>query len=171
MDRLEPLEVLRRYYEHRNRHETAAAEAYLAKSLEIQFVDGPTLNRQQVADAGGWDVGARGSVEWTVVETDGDRVVIRGTETNEFLRLLAIPPIRFDSTFWFDDEGLITRQRYRADWGDVSLPDALEPAVAWAREHAPDELEKVYPGGKMVYTEDAARRWVALLTRWRQAVD
>lgn len=169
MDSQEPVDVLTSYFEHRNRHDNEGALAHLAEGFEIHFVGGPTLTKQESSESLGWDTGANGRADWEIVEHTDDSIVVEGTETNDFLELLEVPAIHFQSVYWFTEHGLITRQRYRADWGDVRVQDAMEPAIEWAREHAPDQLKQAYPGGRMVYTEDAARRWVALLRRWRRA--
>ncbi len=62
-------------------------------------------------------------------------------------------------------------QHHEADWAGVSIDDALAPAVAWAEEHAPDALAKAYPEGRMIYSEETGRHWVALLRRWSEEVE
>jgi hypothetical protein len=46
---------------------------------------------------------------------------------------------------------------------------AMKPLIEWAREHEPNELEAVFPNERMVYTEEAARRWISIARRWRAA--
>ena len=49
-----------------------------------------------------------------------------------------------------------------------SFLEAMEPAVAWARRHRPEELAAIFPGEVMTYNREMARRWVTLLREWRE---
>ncbi len=57
------------------------------------------------------------------------------------------------------------------------VPGAPEPAKgrfeefeAWAKEHDPEELAYLFPGGKIDPTGDRPQRFRAILERWRQAI-
>lgn len=163
-------DVVDRYLTRTNEHDVPAALDCLADSFELRFAGSEyAMTKDGLADALAWDAGTNGHNEWRVVEVDGPKVTVEGRETNEFLELLGIESLRFRSTFEVDDDGRILRQTHAVDWGDVTLGDALEPLIAWASRNEPDELEEIYPEGRMVYTEEMAGRWVALAHRWREA--
>lgn len=165
-----PDQVVRNYLERLEAHDTEAAVARLAPDFEIEFPEsGFRMGRGDAARALAWDAGANGRMEWTVTEVDGSRATVEGTETNDFLRLLGVGELSFTSVFELDEEGRIRRQRHEVDWGSRSLPEAMAPLVAWAREHEPEELERLYPEGRMVYSEPMARGWVALARKWKDA--
>lgn len=160
--------TVNRYLSAVDRHDIDAALALLADDFELRFRGGPTMDREALARAMGWDVGTQGSLEWEVVSEEGAEITVEGTETNEFLRLLGVPPLPFRSRFTVNEDRLIEHQLYEVDWSGVSMEDELAPAVRWAEEHAPGELAEIYPGRKLVYTEEMGRRWVALLKRWKK---
>ncbi|MDX1393849.1 MAG: nuclear transport factor 2 family protein [Gemmatimonadota bacterium] len=160
---------LARYMEAINRHDTRAALACLSRDFVLEFPGGAKLDRGGMESALGWDAGTKGRVEWSVVAERGNVITIEGEETNEFLRLLEIGPLPFESRFELDDHGLIAKQMHRTDWGGVSVEEALSPVLAWARQAAPAELAEVYPDGRMTYTEEAGRAWVDLLRRWSRS--
>lgn len=162
-------ETVDRYLTLANEHDVPAALGCLADSFELRFVGSEfAIGKDAIADALAWDAGTDGQNEWRVVGTDGPRVTVEGQETNEFLSLLGIEALRFRSTFEVDDDGRIASQTHRVEWGDVTLEDAMEPLVAWASRHEPEELDAIYPEGRMVYTEEMGLRWVALARRWRE---
>lgn len=161
-------DVLASYFEHVNRHDVAGALAHLTERFQLEFGGGPTLNKEEVARALGWDAGTEGRVEWRIVSASGNEVSVEGEETNEFLNLLGVPPLPFTGRFEFDESGLIARQHHVVEWPGASIDQALAPAIAWAGEHAPEELARVYPDGRLVYSQESGRVWVALLRRWRR---
>ncbi len=150
-----------------NDHEIHRALEHLAEGFQLEFKGGPTLGKADLTNALGWDAGTQGRVEWRIVSETSDAIAVEGEETNKFLALLDIEPLAFRSEFRFNDDGLISHQVHDVDWSGVSVSDALAPAIEWATEHARDELEQAYPQGKMVYSEETGRRWVALLQRWQ----
>lgn len=161
--------TLERYLGAINRHATGEAMSYLRDDFVLEFGSGPKLGKPAVESALGWDAGTDGRIEWNVTEERANVIVIEGEETNEFLRLLGFEPLPFRSRFTFGDEGRIAHQAHEADWSGMSVDEALEPVVEWARTAAPEKLEEVYPEGRMTYTEAAGRGWVALLRRWAEA--
>lgn len=165
-----PEDAVDRYLTRTNEHDVPGALDCLADSFELRFAGSEyAMTKDSLADALAWDAGAGGHNEWHVVEVDGPRVTVEGRETNEFLELLGIESLHFRSTYVVDDDGRIASQTHAVDWGDVTLEDAMEPLIAWASRNEPEELEAIYPEGRMVYTEEMARRWVALARRWRTA--
>lgn len=163
----QPGEVVAKYLACLGEHDVPAALGYLSEGFQLEFKGGPTLGKEGLATALGWDTGTEGRLEWRVVSGDGGSVTIEGHETNEFLRLLGIQPLEFGSRFRVNAEGLIQHQTHTTNWSGVSVQDSLAPVIAWAADHAAAELTLAYPDGEMVYSEEAGRRWVALLRRWR----
>lgn len=163
-------DAVERYLTRTNEHDVPGALACLADSFELRFAGSEyAMRKDGLADALAWDAGTGGHNEWRVVEVDGRKVTVEGRETNEFLEILGIEALRFRSIFEVDDDGRIASQTHAVDWGDVTLEDAMEPLIAWASRNEPEELAAIYPEGRMVYTEEMARRWVALARRWRTA--
>lgn len=162
--------ILRSYYDAVQRHDVDATLAHLADDFEIDFGGGAVMDKKGAAVAYGWDAGVGGRVDWRIVEQEERSIVVQGEERNDFLELLGIDRIPFRSTFNIDDDGRIARQTYQADWGSHSVPDAMAPAIEWARVNAPEDLAEAYPEERLVYSEASARRWVALLRQWRGAI-
>jgi len=45
----------------------------------------------------------------------------------------------------------------------------MQPAVEWARENRPDELNEIYHQNQMQFNQQMGQRWVALLDEWKKA--
>lgn len=151
-------------------HDLTSALERLSEEFTLEFAGGDfSLGKDDAARAMEWDVGADGRLTWTVVDASPRQVTVEGTEGNDFLDLLDVGSLDFRSTFTVDSGGAIVGQLHEVDWGDTTLDEAMAPLLAWAEVHAPEELEALRPGGRMVYTRPMAERWVALARRWRAA--
>lgn len=161
-------EIIERYRQAVNEHDLHRALACLASGFRLHFVGSEySLSKEALSKAMGWDAGANGHVEWRQVGSSGSSFSYEGRESNEFLRLLGIPHLKFQTAFSVNSEGLIEAQRYQLLPDQPSSQEAMKPAVEWARRHRPQELEEIYPGGQMAYSEEMARRWILLLKEWR----
>ncbi len=155
-----------------NMHDIERARSFLASDFRITFVNyGVSLDKEQAREALAWDAGANGHVSFEPSDVQEHAITGVLTEENEFLKLVGIPVLKARTTYRLDEQGLIREQFYELLPGQASLQDAMQPAVAWAEEHRPKELAEIYPDGKMIYSGEMARRWVALLKEWRSATE
>lgn len=150
-----------------NRHEPADALEHLSDSFRLEFVDGPVLTRAQMTEVLGWDAATHAAVVWSVVSDGADWVRVRGSETNEFLASLDVPPLAFVSRFEIDSEGRIDRQQHELQWTGPALGERLSPLVEWARGSMPQALAEAFPDGRMVYSERTGRLWLDMVRRWQ----
>lgn len=170
MSEPEPRAVVASYLDATSRHDIDAALRHLSDDFELEFVGGPSIGKDALKSALGWDRGVGGRLEWEWgADAGGPEVVVEGRETNAFFQLLGVDPLPFRSRFVVGDGGLITRQRHEASGPGAGYDEALARAVEWAQEHEPGELAQIYPEGRLRYSEAMGRRWVALLRRWRGA--
>lgn len=114
-----------------------------------------------------WDAHFRSKGEVTAWNR-GDRsatAVVR--ETNDYYRLLDRPPVTNEIVYLFDAqgriEGLVIRSAGERPQGRT---DAF---VAWAKAHAPDEIQALMPDGEIDPSGDHPERFRKLLVRWREA--
>lgn len=163
-------DVVESYREAVNEHDIERALSYLSPDFRVLFVGTDfALSREQLREAMGWDAGANGRVVLELEKSEEGRAVYLGSESNDFLRLIGIPELKFRATFSLDEQGLIETQLYEKLPGQRSPEDAMKPAVEWASAERPDVLRRIYPDGRMIYTEEMARGWVALLEEWKRS--
>ena len=153
-----------------NNHDIEAAMSFLAEEYKLRFVGTEfVMSKADLPRILGWDSGVNGHVEWDVAEGQAEALTFEGRERNDFFELLGIAHLRFRTSFKLDGKGKIIEQLYEKLPGQPSSEEAMKPAVEWASRHRPAELQEIYPDGRMIYTEEAARRWVALLREWRSS--
>jgi hypothetical protein len=154
-----------------NDHDIEGALSYLDNNFRLVFVGSEmSMTKEQVVDVYGWDAGANGNVrheELTVSENCLSGIFV---EQNDFLKLIDIPELNARVTYKFGKNGLIEEQQYELLPNQPSFAENMKPATEWAREHRRDMLEEVYLNGQMVFNEEMARKWVALLAEWRESV-
>jgi hypothetical protein len=130
-----------------------------------------SLTRADLALALGWDTSTNGYFAYDSLDIGTAEISGVLTETNDFYKLLGLEPATSRTTFRFDADGLICEQLYEPLPPLRSVAEALEAPMAWARRERAAEFEMLAPDGSVVYTEDAGRRWVALLREWRTIGD
>lgn len=88
-------------------------------------------------------------------------------ESNDYFRLLDRPPVANEIVYLFDARELIRGVVIRAAG---SRPRGrTDEFLAWARVHAPEELDRLMPNGEIDPRGDHPQRFRALLVRWRRA--
>lgn len=114
-----------------------------------------------------WDDHFRSEGEVVAWREDGRSATAVVRETNDYFRLLERPAVTNEITYLFDDDGRIDGLVI-AGVGDRP-PGRTDEFLAWAREHEPDEIEALMPGGEIDPSGDHPQRFGALLNRWRDA--
>jgi hypothetical protein len=98
----------------------------------------------------------------------GDHVAtLTVQETNDYYKLLERSGSTTAFAYFFDDSGKISGLLIRAV--SPGTTGRKEEFLRWAKEHEPQELEYVLPGGKIDPSGDHPPRVRALLNRWREA--
>ena len=161
-------EVFESFVQALKRHDIDAALSHVAEDFLLRDEKSSYRgDRESLRIMLGWDVAVEGSTEFRDVLVDGDTVHVRAVETNRFIRLLGIEQGEFRLTFVIRDD-LIREEIIGGSTEFMrSVTKALEPALAWATTHQPENLAKVYPDGQLIYTEETGRLWIALLEEWR----
>ena len=148
------------------------AAALLAPEYRLWFGErsGAGVDRAAAIDMLRWDYALQSyhRIDELTVPEDGV-VVARVHEENDLSRQIGFPGWNAKATFTVNDRGLITSQIYVPDADQRDWRSYLDPALAWIGETYPDALPRIFPDGKLNRTPEAAREWVRLLRRWRQA--
>ena len=153
-----------------NRHDVAAALSHLSPAFRLRFPGDVSLGRAELPTVIGWDAGTHGRVDYDYLIVEDDHVSAVLSESNDFYTLLDLGEVSSHATFRFDADGLIVEQWYEPVSPRRTVPEALEAPLAWGRAHRPAEVDQLLPGGRMQYSEEMGRRWVAFLRAWRAGV-
>jgi len=149
-------------------HDVEAAMSHLAEDFVIRDQHASySGDREAVRAMVGWDVAVDGSTEFNDILVKGDAIHVRAVETNRFIRLLGVNKGEFRLTFVIRD-GLIREEIISGSTEFMrSVNIALQPVIEWATDRHPKELAKVYVDEQLIYTEETARLWIALLEKWK----
>lgn len=151
-----------------NDHDVEAALAFLADDYvfrELGALQG--MDRAAMADLFGWDAVVESLAHYDALEAEATEIRGIFSETNALYRALGIPRTSCRLTFRIRG-GKISEQIIEEVLGEgPSFDDALEPFLEWAEDAAPGEVDELLPDGEIVFTAAMARRWLALLERWR----
>jgi hypothetical protein len=151
-----------------NANDSEKALSFFAES--VRFVSPRsdiTLDKQAIAEMLGWDIATQAALAHGNLEGEGDTVRGHFTERSELYELLGIDERSYELTVRFDG-GQIREIRSRPlPTEGPTLDEALQPFLTWAEQRHADVLDEIYPQGRFVYSEAAARRWLSLLRQWK----
>jgi len=153
-----------------NDHNLDKALSLLSNDFQLNFTEYDiSMDKKEIINVLGWDKGVNGSVEYKDMVVEGDSITALFTEQNDFLKLVGIDELKANNTFTFDNFGLIIKQTYTPLTGQPSFQENMKPAIEWARENKPEELNKIYPHNQMIFNQEMGERWVALLKEWKKS--
>lgn len=153
-----------------NNHDREKAMAFLAADFQLHFIEYDVqMTKDQMADVMGWDKGVNGVVSYKNLVIEANSVTGLFAEKNDFFKLVGIDVFQAQITYTFNESGMIVNQSYSPLPNQPSFQEKMQPAVAWARENRPDELDEIYDQNQMQFNVETAPRWVALLKEWRLA--
>ncbi len=165
------VEKVFRFRDAREVDPAAAAKEFYAADSRIWYEKKEGRGRQRGPEGTGpwavWDKYFRGETSPQEHRVEGRTVTLIILENNEFYRLIEQSPKRVNITYYFDENDRVAGTLVAS--GETS-PNRFEEAVAWAREHHPEEVQALMPEGRIVPSLENARRWRRLLNAWRETV-
>jgi hypothetical protein len=81
---------------------------------------------------------------------------------------LIFPGWKATELITFNSQKLIEQAIYIPDSTNPSYKKWLQPAVDWLQINMPDSLSGVYQNGRLIQNEESAKKWVWLLTQWKE---
>ena len=115
-----------------------------------------------------WDAPMHPDIEILNYSVDGDTYTVHFNEENQFTKLIGYPGWKGTGQFRFDANKMIKEFIYIPDDSNPSYTPYLKPALDWLQKNMPNELNEVYRNKQLVQTKEAAKKWVVLLTSWKE---
>jgi hypothetical protein len=137
-----------------------------APTLATALAHLDTPDDERIATLLAWDYALDPQHRIDALAVNGAVVTVQHHETNDFARLLGFPGWNATSTFVIRN-GLIASMKYEPAPDQPDWMPYLEKAVPWLQEHFPNAMARLYAGGEIVQTPEAAREWVEMLRAWR----
>ena len=117
-----------------------------------------------------FDFAVRVRCDYRLLETTPTTVRIGLVERNDFLERVGIEAIDIELELAFEDERVVRHELVAMSFRGATLEAAMEPVLAWAREHRSEALAPLMNPGP-VYDGTTAALWLALLDDWRASND
>ena len=121
-----------------------------------------------------WDLEMNASTYYDSIWFDKREKAVKGYfyENNDFYDLIGKGPTKTLRTFWFNDQNKLHEILiYWIPEVNTTTSQHLEPIHEWALIHHPDEIEAIYPNGRIVPSVENAKRWKVLLNEYNRLND
>ena len=153
-----------------NDHDIEKALSFLSEGFHLRFTEYDfNIDKKEMVNVLGWDKAVNGMVSYKNLVVTGDSITALFTEQNDFFKLVGIAELKAKITYTFDKSGLIVKQTYTPNPGQPSFQEKMQPAIEWARENRPDEINEIYHQNQMQFNQATGERWLALLKEWKNA--
>lgn len=115
-----------------------------------------------------WDGPMHPQVEILNYSVNGKIWTVHFNEKNDFARLIGYPGWKGTAQISFNSKKLISEFIYIPDSSNSSYTPYLQPALDWLQQNMPDQLAQVYQDKRLVKTQESAKKWILLLTLWKE---
>lgn len=162
------LDAVRSFLAAANAHEVEVALAHLApdyRFLESGAESG--IDRDGMRTIFEWDAVLDSEALEETMQASGDRVEGEFLERNALYRGLGIEETRCRLVFRVEDGRIAEQVITQLPQDGPSFDEAVTPFLEWLGEEDPDAFEELMPEGEIEFRADLAKRWLALVERWR----
>ncbi|RJQ10320.1 MAG: hypothetical protein C4551_02840 [Bacillota bacterium] len=154
-----------------NRHDVDAVLGFYTTDVRFELVGAwVRQGRDELRRLAEYDKGTNcvlSMVNPSVVASD--TVEVELVDRNDWFGLVGVDQVIFPSvTFRFRGDKISEVRVVMSEDGAAALSRASSRVMAWMREKYPGELAGLMPGGRRVYSAEAAAKWLRLLKEWRE---
>ena len=157
------------YEEAHNKHDIDKVMSFYTDDIRFEIVGTwSKVGREQVRQLAEWDAATNSHMEISDIKVSADTVTFRLDEGNDWFRLLGVEVLNYEPCMMIFQDGML--KYLKAELSDVSMipvQEAWQLMFQWASEERSKELSELMPGGEFMYSADYARRWLSLLSEWR----
>lgn len=152
-----------------NRHDIDAVAGFYTADARFELVGAWTRQgRDELRELAEYDKGTNCVMAISGAKVTGDTVEVRLVDKNDWFRLAGVDEVVFDSvTFRFRGDKIAEMRVVISEESAAALGRASSQVMAWMKEKHPAELAELMPGGRRVYSEEAALKWLRLLEEFR----
>jgi hypothetical protein len=158
------------YQEAHNAHDVDKAMTFFAPNIRFEMAGiwvREGFEEMRVMEV--WDSVVGGEVFFKDFKTRTGRLECKATESNDWLKIVGIDAVTYDSFRFEFENGRIGRIRAKVSPKDeMAIDRAVNRVVRWALEARPDEIDDIIPRGLFNYGHEQAERWMVLLKEWKQ---
>lgn len=144
------------------------ALSYFTDDCTLRLSDtGLSFDREGIEGMLGWQFATGTRMMYDEIEWQGQTVTAVFRVTNDYYPIFGVKNRKYRMTFTFEGDRIREQVVEAVPCGCKPLEELMSPFLEWAGRTHGEELERIYPGGRFVYEEDAGRSWMSLLEQWR----
>ena len=165
-------ERVRKYEATYNTHDNEKLMSLYADDVRFEIVGVWVKHgKQAVRELAEWDRATNLRMTISDISVRGDTVTFKLVELNDWWILAGIGEVCYEPCIMVFRNGLISELRATMTQESLDAHARAWPLIiTWAKQHRPEELEELLPGGRrFIYGREPALKWLALLRQWRSA--
>lgn len=162
-------EIVLAYQQAHNAHDVDLALSFFTPNIRYMMTGLWTregLDELRALEA--WDAALNSHLTYGELKVRQGRMDCRGSETNDWYKLVGIDKVEFDSIkFEFTGDKIAHIRSRIAPKSERALDSTMNDVVRWALDEDPSEVHALLPRGTFKYGEDHAFRWMTLVKKWK----
>lgn len=154
-----------------NAHTLETKGKYMAEDYHSFFIEkkGEGKNKEQALQSFlNWDGPLHPDVQILNYTVERNTWKVQFNEQNDFTKLIGFPGWKGTEMIRFNNKKMIDEMIYLPDDTNPNYKKWLQPAVDWLQKNKPGELNEVYKDGKLIQTNETAKKWISLLQLWQK---
>lgn len=160
-----PASRLKAYQEALNSHDVDRVMSFYAEDIRFEVIGGHVKKgKENLRGWAEWDAAVNCHLTFTDLVVRGDTVTCKAIEQNDWYRLAGIEKVYYGSnTIIFRDELITKIKAELTEESARAIGEAFQSITEWASQERSQQLAELMPEGKIVYSAETAKGWLALL--------
>jgi limonene-1,2-epoxide hydrolase len=167
-----PEQVVRNYVEAQKNHQIDLSLEYFDEETAFMLPGGITslTGMENIRQMAQYDSVMNTQLHIESLRVDGNLVTCRIFETNRWLDLAGLPPLRYDSTLFYVVGGKIRKiVAFPADSSVRALSQSTDTFIRWLAQTHPKEATELLSGGGFSFNAANADILLKFLAEWRDS--
>ena len=162
--------VVMAYLEAHNRHDMDAVLALFAPDIRFEMSGlWVRVGIEEMRSLEAWDKVVNSQLTFKDLRVQSGRMTCKAEETNDWLKMVGIEAVYYDTVKFEFENDVIRHIRVKiASKSEMAIDRGSNKVVRWAFEAEPDTVHQVIPRGQLLYSEENAHKWIALVQKWRE---
>ena len=168
------LEIQVKTYEQaHNGHDVEKVMSLYTNDISFEIVGAwMKSGKEQVRELAEWDAVTNSHMIISDMEVHADTVIFMLKEGNDWFRLAGIEFMYYEPCRMVFYNGMIKEIKAEVSEESVKAFQEVWPSIfQWLSEERNEELSELMPEGEFVYSAENARKWLSLLSEWREKVN
>jgi len=127
------------------------------------------VGKEEVRPLAEWDAATNSHMIISDIKVSADTVTFKLDEGNDWFRLLGMEVLHYEPCIMVFQDGMLKELKAElVQENIITLQEAWQLMFQWVSKERSKELSDLMPEGEFVYGADNARKWLSLLSEWRE---